>query len=383
MYQVRFNSSFPLDVNEARVERPVFHVPARSKYVFVAELSRLRGSDASNVHDEEPGEYELEFSDDEAEAKHKGKLKDRSVSFRRIGVDTHITQWDRRHASREPSVPASPAHVRDQDLDASFGWNPYAEHGAYDMDLDYGAGPSRPVPQPYDDPYSDAYNRPEVRQVTATSRPTPHSRPERRRGSTTGQSDFGQGQGRDGQLAHPHHRERGRGRGRARGRGHGRGRGRGRGGVRGQGQEGQAPPPHQTEDDGTHGPMAMSPTSMAIGQATGQYHGASDYTPFPPQLPQFGFAQPYLPSPVQQQQQFASPQHAVQPHINPMFAAKFGLNMGMVQQPQQPGQQYPAYSQYGSPTTPVYEGGWDGQLDQDYDYGGQHPNVTHELDHTS
>lgn len=81
MYQVKFNSSFPLDVKEARASRPVFHVPARSKYVFVAELARLRGSDASNVHDEEPAEYELEFSDDEAEAAHKAKLKERSVCF--------------------------------------------------------------------------------------------------------------------------------------------------------------------------------------------------------------------------------------------------------------------------------------------------------------
>jgi len=61
------------------VSRPVFHVPARSKYVFVAGLSRLRGSDASNVHDEEPAEYEVEFSDDEAEAAHKAKLRDRCV----------------------------------------------------------------------------------------------------------------------------------------------------------------------------------------------------------------------------------------------------------------------------------------------------------------
>jgi H/ACA ribonucleoprotein complex non-core subunit NAF1 len=79
MYQIKFNSSFPLDVSEARVSRPVFHVPARSKYVFVSELARLRGSDASNVHDEEPAEYELEFSDDEAEATHRARLRDRSV----------------------------------------------------------------------------------------------------------------------------------------------------------------------------------------------------------------------------------------------------------------------------------------------------------------
>jgi H/ACA ribonucleoprotein complex non-core subunit NAF1 len=81
MYQVKFNSSFPLDLNEARVSRPIFHVPARSNYVFLSELAILRGSDASNVHDEEPAEYELEFSDDEAEAAHKARLRQRSVSF--------------------------------------------------------------------------------------------------------------------------------------------------------------------------------------------------------------------------------------------------------------------------------------------------------------
>jgi H/ACA ribonucleoprotein complex non-core subunit NAF1 len=70
------------------VSRPVFHVPTRSKYVFVAELSRLRGSDASNVHDEEPGDHELEFSDDEAEARHRAKVKERSVSFSSV-----LTRW--------------------------------------------------------------------------------------------------------------------------------------------------------------------------------------------------------------------------------------------------------------------------------------------------
>jgi hypothetical protein len=90
MYQVKFNSSFPLDESEALVSRPVFHVPARSKYVFVAKLSRLRGSDASNVHDEEPAEYELEFSDDEAEAAHKAKLRNRCVCLFLLGFDVDI-----------------------------------------------------------------------------------------------------------------------------------------------------------------------------------------------------------------------------------------------------------------------------------------------------
>jgi H/ACA ribonucleoprotein complex non-core subunit NAF1 len=64
MYQVNFNSSFPLDLNKVQVSRSIFHVPARSNYVFLAELAILCGSDASNVHDEELAEYELEFSDD-------------------------------------------------------------------------------------------------------------------------------------------------------------------------------------------------------------------------------------------------------------------------------------------------------------------------------
>jgi H/ACA ribonucleoprotein complex non-core subunit NAF1 len=114
--------------------------------------------------------------------------------------------------------------------------------------------------------------------------------------------------------------------------------------------------------------------------ATGQYYGSSDYTAFPPHLPpQFGFAQPYLPVGQQQNQhQFISPQqHSVQPHINPRFAATFGLNFDMMQHP--PGQQYQAYGQYETPTSPVYEGGWDGQWNQGYSSGsGEQPHVKQE-----
>jgi len=81
MYQVRFNSAYPSDSNEARVSQAVFHVPERSKYVLVAALTKPHGSDAGNVHDEESTEYELEFSDDEAEAAH-GSGSNGSVRIR-------------------------------------------------------------------------------------------------------------------------------------------------------------------------------------------------------------------------------------------------------------------------------------------------------------
>lgn len=75
LYQVKFNNSFPLTPEQLQISREVFHIPARSYFVFLNHIKRLKGSDASNVHDEEPADNELEFSDDEAEAAFKSNLK--------------------------------------------------------------------------------------------------------------------------------------------------------------------------------------------------------------------------------------------------------------------------------------------------------------------
>lgn len=79
MYQIKFNSNYPLDTEKVRVGREVFHVPARSKFVFVNQIKRFKGSDASNAYDEEPGDDELEFSDDEQEQAHKRSLTQKFV----------------------------------------------------------------------------------------------------------------------------------------------------------------------------------------------------------------------------------------------------------------------------------------------------------------
>ena len=59
------------DCSKLFLSRTIYHIPSLSKFVFPSTLARLKGSDASNIHDEEPDEYELDFSDDEAEAAHK------------------------------------------------------------------------------------------------------------------------------------------------------------------------------------------------------------------------------------------------------------------------------------------------------------------------
>ncbi|KAF9650286.1 NAF1-domain-containing protein [Thelephora ganbajun] len=138
LYQVRFNDKFPLDKERAQISRPIFHVPGRSNFVFVEKLKLAKGSDASNAHDEEPGEDEVEFSDDEQEAAYKRMLK------------------ERRSGSRA-TTPSTPARRNYEYFEDTFKGsnNPYDEHGAYDTN--YGAGPSRPPPIPYDDPYSDSF----------------------------------------------------------------------------------------------------------------------------------------------------------------------------------------------------------------------------------
>ena len=56
-------------------------MPNRSNFVFVEKLKLAKGSDASNAHDEEPGDDEAEFSDDEKEAAYKRTLKERFLVF--------------------------------------------------------------------------------------------------------------------------------------------------------------------------------------------------------------------------------------------------------------------------------------------------------------
>jgi H/ACA ribonucleoprotein complex non-core subunit NAF1 len=82
LYSVRFTNVG--EITEAGLElgTKVFYSEQHSTYVFTQSLKAFKGSDASNMHDEEVGDEEIEFSDDEAELEHKRKLKQRRVDKR-------------------------------------------------------------------------------------------------------------------------------------------------------------------------------------------------------------------------------------------------------------------------------------------------------------
>ena len=74
-YCVRFTNAAAMNEAGIRQNTKIFWVGEHSTTVFTQPLKALKGTDASNLHDEEVGDDELEFSDDEAEAEHKRRVK--------------------------------------------------------------------------------------------------------------------------------------------------------------------------------------------------------------------------------------------------------------------------------------------------------------------
>ncbi|WFD42933.1 hypothetical protein MPSI1_001584 [Malassezia psittaci] len=73
-YSIRVPSSETIDREKIHVGQSVFYLPSSSTYVLARSI-RTKGSDASNVWDEEVGADEAEFSDDEQEALSKRQAK--------------------------------------------------------------------------------------------------------------------------------------------------------------------------------------------------------------------------------------------------------------------------------------------------------------------
>ena len=74
-YSVRFTNAAAIAEAGLSKGTQIFYVEQHSNTVFTQPLKAYKGSDASNLHDEEVGDDEMEFSDDEKEAEHKRGLK--------------------------------------------------------------------------------------------------------------------------------------------------------------------------------------------------------------------------------------------------------------------------------------------------------------------
>ncbi|KAF7717498.1 Uncharacterized protein PECH_007948 [Penicillium ucsense] len=102
---------------------PIYYVEAHSTFVFTQPLKGLKGSDASNFHDEEVAEDEIEFSDDEAEAEYKRKLKQKRQERKGAG------EGGAARGKKGPPGPSKLSHNElnyDDDGAAEEGYTPLA-----------------------------------------------------------------------------------------------------------------------------------------------------------------------------------------------------------------------------------------------------------------
>lgn len=78
-YSVRFNDAKEINTEYGKVGASVYYVPTYQKTQIVETevLRKMKGTDASNLFDEEVGEDEMEFSDDEKELEFKRKRKNK------------------------------------------------------------------------------------------------------------------------------------------------------------------------------------------------------------------------------------------------------------------------------------------------------------------
>jgi len=75
-YSLRFPASAAPSREVYTIGRKMYYAPTLAGYVFTRELRAMKGSDASNLFDEEVGAQEIEFSDDEAEQDYKRRQKE-------------------------------------------------------------------------------------------------------------------------------------------------------------------------------------------------------------------------------------------------------------------------------------------------------------------
>ncbi|KAF2213495.1 hypothetical protein CERZMDRAFT_83662 [Cercospora zeae-maydis SCOH1-5] len=252
LYSVAFTNADEIKELGLEFGSKVYYVDSHSTFVFTQPLKNLKGTDASNIHDEEVHEDEQEFSDDEKEAEFKRQRRDAKKAGR--GGLSRSAFVQSKHDYATP--PASD--------DMRFAT------GASDVpSSSYGGGLSYDDDEPADEFYAPLKRPDNLSELMAGGVPP---RP---------QQSFDRGRGR------------GRGDRGDRGRGRGRGRGgfdsrqqRGGGGgpaSRGQqphrGQRGDAHAQSNRHNDNARGNHASAPTSYAA--PAQQYQAQSQ-----PQQPQ-------------------------------------------------------------------------------------------------
>ena len=137
-YSVRFSN--PAEIADAGITKgtQIFYSVQHSITVFTQSLKTYKGSDASNLHDEEVGDDEMEFSDDEKEAEYKKSLKQAKQARResKIAATDGFSRAPGRGRGRNRGRPA-PGDGRPFQKPASFDGTAQINYDDADVDGPY------------------------------------------------------------------------------------------------------------------------------------------------------------------------------------------------------------------------------------------------------
>ena len=320
LYSVMFTNAQEIAQAGLSVGTKIYYSEQHSTFVFTQTIKAYKGSDASNLHDEEVGDEEMEFSDDEKEAEHKKRVKQRKEERK------NKRQQQNGEGNRGPH----PLEQQQAAYDPAVGLN-------YEDDDE---GPYKPLARPAG--FANTFGRREAPQEgTRYGGDRRNSRDDNVSGRGRGRADRGRGK-----------RDRGRGSER----------GRGREGFQDRRNDGYPQPPQETRNNG----HAQAPQGSSMGSNLGG--SGYNYAPVPqegynPQQPHYSPPYSHLQYPQQSSYQQLPAYPTVAPAAGwpnmpqppPMPSAGGGAYLNPAffgSRPQVPGQQWyppPAAQQQRNP----------------------------------
>lgn len=102
-YRVKFNNDHDFQMAKNKKGARVFYVVSDSQFLYTDTIKKLKGTDASNCHDEELPEHEQEFSDDEQELVAKQEKKRKRQQKKADGNNNALLPKRKQHGRSDQS----------------------------------------------------------------------------------------------------------------------------------------------------------------------------------------------------------------------------------------------------------------------------------------
>ncbi|PBP27169.1 snoRNP assembly factor Naf1 [Diplocarpon rosae] len=159
LYSVMFTNAEDIAAAGLSLGTKIFYSEQHSTFVFTQALKAFKGSDASNLHDEEVGEEEIEFSDDEAEAEHKRRVKQKKNEKRGGRIQQNGSRGGGHPLQQQHAPHDATQGINYDDAEDDGPYRPLARPAGFENSIGLGRGeaPQESAPGTYVRPNRDQF----------------------------------------------------------------------------------------------------------------------------------------------------------------------------------------------------------------------------------